>query len=300
MRTGPITRDASTVQLGLSQIRIGRSAAYIATVTPVLTALHSIGALASTSFTSETEYFDLESGFPLSLDATFPMRETNMLECAFKEITPKSLAMARGMDPLADINASVVILSTDTTAGVHVADDIEVDNAGGVINETWVAVFDDATHYTVYGNATGKVGSSTVITAELEPDNSGHPYFTIPANHFSGVWVAGDTQTFATTQFLAGTAAYANAHLGSIPLGNLAAPKYMRVEAVYTFPDPTYSMVIIFPRANVTSSLNLDQQPEDAAAVTMSIKSMGASEDTAGGHAVWNSMPNGQILFLGG
>ena len=94
MRTGPITRDASTVQLGLSQIRIGKSASHIATVTPVLTALDSLGALASTAFNSETEYFDLESGFPLSLDATFPMRETNTLECAFKEITPKSLAIS--------------------------------------------------------------------------------------------------------------------------------------------------------------------------------------------------------------
>jgi len=201
MRTGPITRDASTVQLGLSQIRIGKSVPYIATTTPVLAAADSIGALASTSFTSETEYFDLESGFPLSLDATFPMRETNMLECAFKEITPKNLALSRGMDPFADINAAAVILDTNTTAGVHVAADIAVTNAGGVINETWVVVFDDATHYTVYGNVTGKVGTSTVITAALTPTNGANPYFSIPANHFTGTWAAGETQTFATTAF---------------------------------------------------------------------------------------------------
>jgi len=300
MRKGPITRDASTVQLGLSQIRIGKSASHIATTTPVLLATDSIGAMASTAFNSETEYFDLESGFPLMLDATFPLRETNILECAFKEITPKNLALSRGMDPFADIAAAAVIVDTITVAGVHVADDIAVTNAGGVVNDTWVAVFDDATHYTVYGAKTGKVGVSTVITAELAPDNGGNPYFTIPANHFSGVWAAGQSQTFVTTMFVSGTTAYASAHLGNIPLGTLAAPKFLRVEALYTFPDPTYSMVIIFPRANITSSLNLDQQPEDTAAVTMAIKSMGASSDSAGGNAAWDNMPNGQILFLGG
>jgi len=296
MRTGPITRDASTVQLGLSQIRIGRAASYIANINPALLAADSMGAMASTSFTSETEYFDLESGFPLSLDATFPMRETNILECAFKEITPKNLAIARGMDPLADISASVVMGSTVTAAGVHDVDDITVDNTGGAINQIWTIVFTDATNYRVYGNLVGLVGTS-LISASFAPDNGGHPYFTIPAGHVSGVWAAGEMQTFTTTQFLVGTAAYANAHVGSIPLGNLAAPKYLRVEAVYTFPDPTYKMIIIFPRANITSSLSLDQQPEDVAAVTMSIKSMGASEDTAGGNAVWNSAPNGLILF---
>ena len=299
MRTGPITRDASTVQLGLSQIRIGKSASHIATVTPVLTALDSLGALASTAFNSETEYFDLESGFPLSLDATFPMRETNTLECAFKEITPKSLAISRGMDPFADIAAAATILSTKTIAGVHVVDDIAVTNAGGVITDIWTIVFTGAANYKVYGRITGYVGTSA-ITSAFAPDNGGNPYFTIPANHFTGTWAADQEQVFATTAFVSGTSAYTNAHLGNIPLGTLAAPKFLRVEAVYTFPNPAYSMVIVFPRANITSSLNLDQQPEDAAAITMTIKSMGASEDTTGGNAAWNNMPNGQILFLGG
>jgi len=130
MRTGPITRDASTVQLGLSQIRIGRSLPYIANILPALLAADSIGALASTSFTSETEYFDLESGFPLALDATFPMRESNILECAFKEITPKNLAISRGMDPLVDIAATALKMYSKTTLGTEVAAKLTADADG--------------------------------------------------------------------------------------------------------------------------------------------------------------------------
>ena len=297
MRHGPITRDASTVQLGLSQIRIGVAAANIATVTPVLTAADSIGAVASTNFTSETTYFDLESGFPLQLDATFPMKEMNMLECAFKEITPKSLALARGLDPFANLNATAEILSSVTVAGTYVAGGITADNTGGVVNDTFVIVLTDASNYKVYGIKSGYIGTS-LISASFAPANSGHPYFTIQANFLTGTWAAGQTLTFATTKYVAGTSAFASAHVGAIPLGTLAAPKFLRVEAVYTFPDPQYSMVILFPRANVTSSLKLDQQPSDVAAVTMSIKSMGASSDTTGGDAAWDSMPNGQILFL--
>ncbi len=299
MRTGPITRDASTVQLGLSQIRIARAATHITNIAPALVAADSMGAMASTSFNSETEYFDLESGFPLSLDATFPMRETNMLECAFKEVTPKNLALSRGMDPFSDMAAAIIILATTTAVGAFVTDDLVVTDAGGVVTDTWNVVFTDATNYKVYGQATGLVGGSD-ITTEFAPDNGGNPYFTIPANHFSGTWAADEGQTFGTVAMTTGSAAFDNVHAGSIPLGTIAAPKYLRVEAVYTFPDPTYKMIIIFPRANITSSLNIDQQPEDIAAVTMSVKAMGASSDTAGGNAVWDNMPNGLILFTGG
>lgn len=64
LRSGPITRDASTVAVGLAQIRVGNSAANIANAMPCLTAAHSIGALADTKMTSSVEYWKLESGFP--------------------------------------------------------------------------------------------------------------------------------------------------------------------------------------------------------------------------------------------
>ena len=93
-RTGPVTKDSTTVALGLAQIRIGLASTYIGQVAPILAVSASIGALASTKFTGGTEHFRLESGFPALEDAVFPLRETASLECAFKEITPYNLALA--------------------------------------------------------------------------------------------------------------------------------------------------------------------------------------------------------------
>ena len=140
-RTGPVTKDTSTVQLGLSQIRVGSAAANIGTTTAVLAAADSMGAMASTTYTGETEYFELESGYPLGLDATFPLRETNMLECGFKEITPKNLALARGIDAFADVDAGVVEGTVVSTSGTIATGNITVDNAGGVTTEQWTVVF---------------------------------------------------------------------------------------------------------------------------------------------------------------
>lgn len=98
-RKGPVTLDTSTIALGLAQIRIGASAANIATTTPVLTASDSIGAMASTRFVGNTDWYKLESGFPLIEDYTTPIRESAHLECAFKEITPVNMILAFGLDP---------------------------------------------------------------------------------------------------------------------------------------------------------------------------------------------------------
>jgi hypothetical protein len=98
-RTGPVTKDTTTVALGLAQIRVGLSATYIDDTVPRLAAGDSIGALANTKFTGNIEYYRLESGFPLLEDAIFPLRESASLECAFKELTPKNFALARGLDP---------------------------------------------------------------------------------------------------------------------------------------------------------------------------------------------------------
>lgn len=98
-RAGPVTKDTSTVALGLAQIRIGESAANIGEQHPQLAAGDSIGAMANTKFTSTMEIWKLESGFPLLEDYQIPIRESAMLECAFKEITPYNIALARGYDP---------------------------------------------------------------------------------------------------------------------------------------------------------------------------------------------------------
>ena len=301
-RSGPVTRDTTTVQLGLAQIRIGPSATNIALIAPQFGPTDSLGAMASTGYTGETEYWDLESGFPLGLDATFPLRETNIMECAFKEITPKTLALARGISPFNAISAAVAEGTINSTLGEITTGNITVDDLGGVITEQWTVVFTSATAYGVFGVTEGHVGDGT-ISVDFEPDNGGQDYFLIQGTSpfFTGTWDTDDTFSFTTTEYVTGSTAYDSAHDGSIALGTISAPEFVRVEALYTFPNGTNTMTIIFPRCNITSSLNIDFQAEDAAAVSMIMKSMTASDDVTGGHSVWNGSvdagPNGRILF---
>jgi hypothetical protein len=98
-RKGPITTDTSTVALGLAQIRILESASNIGEIQPQGAAGDSIGAMANTKFMGNTDWFRLESGFPLIEDYSVPIREAASLECAFKEITPYNMALAYGLDP---------------------------------------------------------------------------------------------------------------------------------------------------------------------------------------------------------
>ena len=90
---------------------------------------------------------------------------------------------------------------------------------------------------------------------------------------------------------------FTNAHTGEIPLGTLATPSFIRVEAIYTYPDGTNTMTIIFPRAQVTSNLELDFATEDVAAVPVVIESKSADDSISGGHKIWNSMPLGMIIW---
>jgi hypothetical protein len=190
-RSGPTTKDTTTVALGLAQIRVGQSAPYIGQIRAILAAADSVGALAATKFMGNAEYFKLESGYPLLEDAIFPLREAAALELSFKEITPSNLALARGLDP------------------------------------------------------------------------------TI----------------------------YTNVHLGEIPLGSLTTPVSIRMEAVYTYPDGTNTMTIIFPRAQVSAPVEMDLAIEDIAAVPITIESKRADGDIAGGHVIWNGAPLGKIVW---
>lgn len=299
-RSGPITVDTSTVALGLAQIRVGDAAANIASIAPVLTSSNSIGNLASTKYAGNVDLFKLESGFPLQEDLVIPTRETNALECAFREITPYNFALARGLSPFDNISATVTEITLDSTAGTT-AGAITVTDTAGPTTETWTAVIEvesaGDTTYSVYGSTSGKVLDSVVDTSAGEPDNGGNPYFNIPIGFFDGTWVEGDTYVFATTAYITGTAAYGNAHSGSIGLGSLKAPEFLRMEAVYTYPDGVNKMTIIYPRCNVESSPELDLQAEDAAAITLNFSAKGASSDTSGGNAVWDAMSQGRIVW---
>lgn len=190
-RTGPVTRDTSTIALGLAQIRVGKFAENVATATPILTSDDSIGALASTTFTSNVEYWRLTSGFPALEDMVVPLSETAALECQFKEISPANLALAKGLDP------------TD----------------------------------------------------------------------------------------------FVDAHKGVIALGQVKESEPVRMEAHYTFPDGVNTIDIIFPRAQVTSSVELAFQAEDNANPSMTFEAKRADSEMAGGNAVWDDMPLGCIVF---
>lgn len=205
-RTGPVTRDTSTIALGLAQIRVGKfDAESIASASPVLGKDDSIGALASTTFTSNVEYWRLTSGFPALEDMVVPLSETAALECQFKEISPYNLALAKGMDP---------------------------------------EQFKD------------------------------------------------------------------NAHQGTIALGTVKESAPVRMEAHYTFPNGVNTIDIIFPRAQVTSSVELAFQAEDNAnptitfeakradsEVSVNVVTVGGTTTTIKGSAVWDEMPLGCIVF---
>jgi len=177
-RSGPVTRDTTTIAIGISQILIAPSAAHIATITPVLSAADSIGALANTNFKSETTFFDLESGYPAIMDATFPLKEANSLECAFKEITPKNLAIARGLNPFVAIPATETEVSKTTVLGT-ITGSIAVTDDDGPTTETWTVVFTSATTAGVYGSALGHVGDLADLTTAFAPLNTANAYFTI-------------------------------------------------------------------------------------------------------------------------
>ena len=295
-RNGPITKDASTVPLGLAQIRVGKSAANIANIDAALTAADSIGALVNTKYTGTVEWYEFSSGFPSVVDLTIPMAETAMLECAFNEFTPFNFALANGLDPLADLSATITEVGSNTTAGTTTGV-LAVTDAGGVVSERVTIVFNSATTFSAFGEVSGHIGDAANLTTEFAPDNAGNPYFSIPANYFSGTWAADETYVFVTTAFESGTTAYADSHVGVIGIGNRSLPKYIRMEAVYTYPNGTNSMVIIFPRSQCAASVEIDFQNEEAANSPLTFKATPADSNVVGGDAVWDNFALGRVVF---
>ena len=192
-RTGPVTKDTSTIALGLAKILVGDFSANISERSQVLDQTNdSLGALNSTNFTSNVEYWRLTSGFPQLEDMVLPLSETAQLECEFKELHPRNLAYARGLDA---------------------------------------------------------------------------------------------------------SSGYDDAHSGEIPLGTIKAPSYVRMEAIYTYPNKINHMYIIFPRAQVTSSMELSFNAEDNTNVPITIEAKRADSGVSGGDAVWDDSPLGRIYF---
>jgi len=193
VNSGPVTKNVETVPLGLAQIRVGNATDNISDYQPALTSSESIGALANTKFTTQKDFFTLESGFPLREDKTYTLREKAMLECAFKELNPFNLGLAMGQDP------------TSGTGGSNLSETIS----------------------------------------------------------------------------------------GEILLGTSSAPSYVRMEAVYTYPDQTSTMTIIFPYSQVTSPAEIDLQAEDTIAAPLTFESKRAD----GQSATWANAPLGRVVF---
>lgn len=293
-RTGPVTKDTSTVAVGLAQIRVGISATHVATATPVLTAADSMGALADTKFNTTAEYWKLESGFPALEDLSIPLKESASLECAFKEITPKNMALARGIDPFSVGTGWVFsgISKVKSAGGVVDAAKPPITPGAGTIVDTFTITFTSATAYGVTAMSgvavagTGAIGSVSAFTIDTSAA------FSLPANFITGTIAAGDVFRFTTQKD-----GYADNHAGVIGLGGLKAPEFVRMEAVYTYPNGTNTLTIIFPRANVTSSMEIAFQAADNAAPAITFEAKRADSEVVGGAAAWDAMPLGVIVF---
>lgn len=83
---------------------------------------------------------------------------------------------------------------------------------------------------------------------------------------------------------------------GDIAIGVMKTPANVRVEFVYTYPDGSTAMTIIFPRAQVTSSMEVDFQKETNTSVAIVIESKIADGATEGGDTAWDEMPLGIII----
>jgi hypothetical protein len=306
-RSGPLTRDTSAVALGLAQIRVGNAAANIATTTSVLTGNNSIGALGTTKFSGNVDYWKMESGFPMLEDMTIPLRESAKMDVTYKELSSFNLALARGIDPLGAVAASAAKGSAaqiNSTSGT-ITGEITVTTTtwvggsitAGVVSDTWTVIFTGATAGSITGKNTGWVHTFAALDSAMAPTNGGTAYFSLPSGFFSGTWANKDSYTFTTVQGTPANTTYANNHAGSIALGGMVAPAFIRMEAVYTYPNGTNHMYIIFPRANATASTEIDMQAEDAAAPPLSFEAKRADSLTAGGDAAWDLQPLGVIYF---
>lgn len=293
---GPLTRNVKTRTIGMMDIRVGSSAAFISQNSPILTPQNSLGAMATTTFTGTREVFEFTSGTPTVTDGTVVLSEIAQIDAAFLEKKPYLAALASGINPLVDVPASVSGIGTSTVSGT-MSGNISADAVGSV-DDTWMVTFDDATSGAIQGINTGLVHTFSDLISEMAPINIANPYFTIPANFFSGTWALGETYTFSTTAFVSGTSSYANDYEGEVPLGLGKASDFFRIEGVVSFPMSSHKMVFILPKAQVVSSLTFDFAQGGEGNTPVMFKANQATSLTDGGHAVWDNAPLGKIVWI--
>jgi hypothetical protein len=298
MATGPRTKSPQNIALGLMDIRLGNSAANIGTVTPVLTASNSLGALADASYTFSKEFYQHRSAFPAVLDLVIPTSGDEMITCSVEELSPYALAVSQGIDPSAAgstwVGTSYTVVSS-ALGTYNTADDI--DGGADAEYDTYRVVFLTATTYSVYSDSRGKLtgdqlgeGDTTVLSTFTDGTTE---LLAIPSGFFTGTWGADDLFTFSMSK-----EGYDSATTGEISLGTLQSPDYLRVEGVYTFPDASFEMVVIFPRAQaMTDNGELAFANDAPATISMTFTATPADSTIVGGHASWDSAPLGRIVF---
>jgi hypothetical protein len=93
------------------------------------------------------------------------------------------------------------------------------------------------------------------------------------------------------------TSGYEDVHSGEVALGAITTPDYIRMEGVYTYPNATNYLYIVFPRAQVTSSIELDFQAEDNVNSPLTFEAKRADSEVLGGDPVWDDKPLGRLYW---
>lgn len=86
-------------------------------------------------------------------------------------------------------------------------------------------------------------------------------------------------------------------HSGEVPLGARGEPDFIRMEAVYTYPNGTNLMYIIAPRAQVINNVEMDLAAEDAVAVACTFEFKNADSNISGGSSIWDNKSLGRIYW---
>lgn len=86
-------------------------------------------------------------------------------------------------------------------------------------------------------------------------------------------------------------------HSGEVKLGARGEPDFVRMEAIYTYPNGTNKMYIIAPRAQVINNVEMDLAAEDAVAVACMFEFKNADSNISGGSSTWDDSSLGRIYW---
>jgi hypothetical protein len=177
-----------------------------------------------------------------------------------------------------------------------------LNNNDGPTSDRFTFVFDSATTYKCYSAIDGYIqdGSSDGdTTAVFAPNNGTLVYFSLGIGFFTGTWAADDVLVIDTTAYAAAGSGLVHgvSSGGSIGLGNVLAPEYLRCEAHFTYPSGE-TMYLILPRVQIKSNLSLNASVTEEAATPWTIEATAADSSISGiSTTVWNNMKLGRFYW---